>query len=370
VTIQLPVNGSGTVVDTVTVSAKDRQLFVVADPTTAAAMGAVINSAPAGTEYAQVVRVAGSVAVTGTFWQATQPVSGTFWQATQPVSGTFWQATQPVSGTVTANAGTGPFPISATQSAQTHAGTETTSLVRMIQTDMTASGTGTTAGASTITLTNVSGLTTLSVQVTGTWTQTTAANLPRVEGTVDGSTWIPNLIGSQRPGGSNVSAFTSGLAGVWMFDIGAWTSVRVNVPAALTTGTATFTLRASAGLPPDLELTTGQGKVVLYNGFSIATATSTTVLAAAGAGLKTKIFSLILVANGAQNVTLGGLNVLTPTGAAGTAPGSLNLAANAGFTMVGQPSAHLMETTANTAFTLTTSAATQTSGVVGYFVEA
>ena len=47
--------------------------------------------------------------VTGTFWQATQPVSGTFWQATQPVSiasmpstpvtGTFWQATQPVSGT-------------------------------------------------------------------------------------------------------------------------------------------------------------------------------------------------------------------------------------------------------------------------------
>lgn len=44
--------------------------------------------------------------VSGTFWQATQPVSGTFWQATQPVSGTFWQATQPVSGTVTA---TGPL---------------------------------------------------------------------------------------------------------------------------------------------------------------------------------------------------------------------------------------------------------------------
>jgi hypothetical protein len=46
-----------------------------------------------------------STPVTGTFWQATQPVSGTFWQATQPVSGTFWQATQPVSGTVTANQG-------------------------------------------------------------------------------------------------------------------------------------------------------------------------------------------------------------------------------------------------------------------------
>jgi hypothetical protein len=40
-----------------------------------------------------------SLAVTGTFWQSTQPVSGTFWQATQPVSGKFWQDTQPVSGT-------------------------------------------------------------------------------------------------------------------------------------------------------------------------------------------------------------------------------------------------------------------------------
>lgn len=32
------------------------------------------------------VAIAGSVAVTGTFYQATQPVSGTFWQTTQPVS--------------------------------------------------------------------------------------------------------------------------------------------------------------------------------------------------------------------------------------------------------------------------------------------
>jgi hypothetical protein len=41
-------------------------------------------------------------AVTGTFWQATQPVSGSVsvsnFPGTQPVSGTFWQATQPVSG--------------------------------------------------------------------------------------------------------------------------------------------------------------------------------------------------------------------------------------------------------------------------------
>ncbi len=57
----------------------------------------------------------GTVAVTGSFYPATQPVSGTVavtgaYQATQPVSiasmpstpvtGTFWQATQPISGTV------------------------------------------------------------------------------------------------------------------------------------------------------------------------------------------------------------------------------------------------------------------------------
>jgi hypothetical protein len=39
-------------------------------------------------------------AVTGTFWQATQPVSIAT-MPTTPVTGTFWQATQPVSGTVT-----------------------------------------------------------------------------------------------------------------------------------------------------------------------------------------------------------------------------------------------------------------------------
>lgn len=83
------------------------------------------NVTNAGT-FAVQVSSAPTTAVTGTFWQATQPVSGTFWQATQPVSGTFWQATQPVSlasvpshdvtnagtfavqasGTVTANMGT------------------------------------------------------------------------------------------------------------------------------------------------------------------------------------------------------------------------------------------------------------------------
>jgi hypothetical protein len=55
---------------------------------------------PAGTNALGTVGVTGSVAVTGTFWQTTQPVSGTFWQATQPVS-----------GTVTVDQGTSPWVI-------------------------------------------------------------------------------------------------------------------------------------------------------------------------------------------------------------------------------------------------------------------
>lgn len=53
----------------------------------------------------RVTGAGGTFPVTGTFWQATQPVSLASMPST-PVTGTFWQATQPVSGTVTA---TGPI---------------------------------------------------------------------------------------------------------------------------------------------------------------------------------------------------------------------------------------------------------------------
>jgi hypothetical protein len=72
--------------------------------------------------------ITGSVAVTGTFFQATQPISGTITanQGTSPwivsltsttitgsvaVTGTFFQATQPVSGTITANQGGSPWSV-------------------------------------------------------------------------------------------------------------------------------------------------------------------------------------------------------------------------------------------------------------------
>lgn len=73
----------------------------ITDGTNTAAVKAASTAAGA-TDPALVVAISpnNSVAVTGTFFQATQPVSGTFFQATQPVS-----------GTVTANAGSGSFTV-------------------------------------------------------------------------------------------------------------------------------------------------------------------------------------------------------------------------------------------------------------------
>jgi hypothetical protein len=51
-----------------------------------------------------------SQAVTGTFWQTTQPVSIASMPST-PVTGTFWQTTQPVSGTVTVQDGGGSITV-------------------------------------------------------------------------------------------------------------------------------------------------------------------------------------------------------------------------------------------------------------------
>lgn len=66
-------------------------------PVTQPVSGTVTAVQASGANLHVNVDSAPTTAVTGTFFQATQPVSGTFFQATQPVSGTFFQATQPVS---------------------------------------------------------------------------------------------------------------------------------------------------------------------------------------------------------------------------------------------------------------------------------
>ena len=85
-----------------------------------------------GNQVTQVSNFPLTQAVTGTFWQTTQPVSGTVSiSGSVAVTGTFWQATQPVSGTVTANAGTGTFQTNVTNASipVTQSGPWTVSLV-------------------------------------------------------------------------------------------------------------------------------------------------------------------------------------------------------------------------------------------------
>ena len=125
-------------------AATETTLAALNTKVTAVNTGAVTVSAalPAGSATIGAVNLAQYTPLTGRLPTdgsgVTQPVSGTFWQATQPVSGTvtanagtgtlavnanitnasiavtgtFWQATQPVSGTVTANAGTGTLAVS------------------------------------------------------------------------------------------------------------------------------------------------------------------------------------------------------------------------------------------------------------------
>lgn len=71
-----------------------------------------VSGGSGGTGYAYVNAVidAGSISVNN--WPATQPVSLAS-VPTHGVTGTFWQATQPVSGTLTCNAGTGTLAVSA-----------------------------------------------------------------------------------------------------------------------------------------------------------------------------------------------------------------------------------------------------------------
>src|SRR3954462_13777952 len=82
--------GASSVVDV-----SDRVARVLGEVTFPAAQHVIVDSAPAaGADVTdRSARLLGhvtvdnaSLAVTGTFWQATQPVSGTFWQTTQPVS--------------------------------------------------------------------------------------------------------------------------------------------------------------------------------------------------------------------------------------------------------------------------------------------
>lgn len=92
---------TGQTIDNVHVGNNERQLVVIGGPNTTdgLVLAAVINAQPAGTEEALVVREAQQGQST---MAHSQPMVIASDQSALPVTGTFFQATQPISGTVTA----------------------------------------------------------------------------------------------------------------------------------------------------------------------------------------------------------------------------------------------------------------------------
>ena len=215
------------------------------------------------------------IAVTGTFWQTTQPVSLTTlpdssvsikagsnligkvdvnnWPATQPVSiasmpttpvtGTFWQTTQPVSGTVTANV---TFPT--TQQVSGTVTLDNGSLTALENINATVSGT-VELGSTTLTALE-------NVGVTGTVTVQDGGSSITVDGTVSAT-----VSGTVELGTSTLSALEN------------------------TTVTISGTPTVNIGTIPEVEIKNDSGNPVPISGNVNATITGTPIVSFGGANL-------------------------------------------------------------------------------------
>src|ERR1035437_3669523 len=213
--------------------------------------------------------ITGSVAVTGTFWQATQPVSstqlpavldgsgflkvheqgivpvtGTFWQATQPVSGTFWQATQPISGAISFTAPQHVIIDSATLGTVTVSGTfwQATQPVSGTFWQATQPVSGTVAFSNTTIAVTNAGTFAVQAAQSGTW------NIGTVT-TVSAVTAITNAL----PAGSN----TIGKVDI-LGNAGATLDATIGAAAAPTNALATLVVYKAT----PITLTTGQSAAV------------------------------------------------------------------------------------------------------------
>jgi len=197
-------------------------------------------------------------AVTGTFWQATQPVSIAT-MPTTPVTGTFWQATQPVSGTVALDANT--------LSALENIGVTGTVTVQDGGGSITVDGavSATVSGTVELGATTLSALENTTVTISGTPT-VNIGTIPEVE--------IKNDTGNPIPISGNVNAT---LTGTNTFTLGtgstdAFGRLRVSEPYTL------FDSRARYYDHNDFSSSTSTGGTVAYEAdsstFRLAVSTS------------------------------------------------------------------------------------------------
>jgi hypothetical protein len=219
-----------------------------------------------------------------------QPVTGTFWQATQPVSavslplptGAATETTLAALNTKTPAVGqttmaaSSPVVLASDQSAVTTRTVDATASGTITTQNLVPAGVATAGSAVEIA---ISGHATLSIQVTGTYTGALS-----LQGTVNGTTWV--TIGGVPLQNVNTGVASATIAsatqGILIADISAYSSVRVSGLAAMT-GTATVSLRASmtaALVALDAALPTGANTI---GAVTLASTTVTSISAGTNA---------------------------------------------------------------------------------------
>ncbi len=215
-----------------------------------------------------------TVAVTGTFWQTTQPVSiaasvavtGTFWQATQPVSasGNFTVVQSTAASLNATVVGTGTFAVQAAQTGtwtvelgntantvpilanQSDPTATTGSITAADSVVSSASGqnsqsilTGTPSANSSVSIT-LSAASTANIQITGTWVGTVV-----FERSMDGgATYVPASISLHGVSNGSLASVAANCVG--RANVGGSTTFRVRC-TAFTSGTITVRIQAGFG---------------------------------------------------------------------------------------------------------------------------
>ncbi|MCA3704262.1 MAG: hypothetical protein INF12_14665 [Methylobacterium sp.] len=191
-------------------------------------------------------------------------------QGTVPVSGTFWQATQPVSGTVTANAGTNLNTSAlalesggnlATLVTRTTVGQTTMSASRpvAIASDQSTipvnqagvSATGSLAALNATVALSLTGASGWAVDLRGTFVATVT-----FQGTIDGTNWFTIAVIPAGGATSVATVTTATAAGSWWGNANGCQKVRA-IATAYTSGTVTVVLRAMQAAGVASVLVTG-----------------------------------------------------------------------------------------------------------------
>ena len=233
--------------------------------------GMLISDPVVGTRQARV-NADGSLRVSGVAGGTALPVSGTFFQATQPVS--LATNTPDVTdraarllGQVT-NAGTFAVQATSTQLPAALGGASSAASLPVVLSSDTASGSITTqnlvpggvATAGSAVEITLNGASTIGPQVTGTYTGALSLQV-----TVDGTNWqtVGGLPLLNVNTATYLASITSALTSIFQADVGSFTKARITALAAVT-GTAVVTIRtatAASLVALDAAVTIGSGTV-------------------------------------------------------------------------------------------------------------